>query len=74
MNPQHWANTQNYYDPIQGEVEATVGDECTLFWYQRKHNLTAPLVNIDNVKTFSLDPGYDNFSAFFAESGMDNID
>ena len=63
-----------YIKQIQDTGETTVGDECTLFWNQRKHTLTAPFVNLDNVVIFSIAPGYDKFTEFFAEYGTDDID
>ena len=44
-------------------------EEATLYWDQRKHQLTVPLGASDNVATFHMAPGFDKFEAFSTEIG-----
>ena len=36
LSPQHWAQAQKDYKPVQGTGETTLGNNVTLFWNQRK--------------------------------------
>ena len=71
LSPQHWAKAQKDTKPLQGAGETTLDTHCALFWGQRKHELTMPLGKKDNVATFRLAPGFNKFTAFCADCGMD---
>jgi len=45
--------------------------EATLYWSQRKHQLTVPLGASNNVATFHMAPGCDKFEAFCTEIEAD---
>ena len=70
LSPQHWAQSQNDFKPIQGTREITDAHNVTLYWKQRKHKLTIPLSGDTNVATFYLAPGYKQFHAFCAEADL----
>lgn len=74
LSPQHWAKAQNDRTPLQGTGCETLDNQVTLFWNQRKTKLTIPLGRDDNVATFQLASGYDRFTAFCAEAGMNYED
>ena len=73
LSPQHWAKAQKDIKPLQGAGETTLDTHCTLFWGQRKHELTMPLGKKDNVAAFRLAPGFNKFTAFCADCGMDSV-
>ena len=49
--------------------------EATLYWDQRKHQLTVPLGASDNVAKFHMAPGFDKFEAFCTkiEADLDDV-
>jgi hypothetical protein len=57
--------------PSQGTGSETVEDKITLFWRQRKHNLTIPLNRYNNVVSFNLAPGYTKFMGFCTKAEVD---
>ena len=69
LSPQHWAKTQG--GVREGAGETTTSHKCTLFWDQRKSNLDIPIGKSDNVATFSLAPGFQNFELFCQEARID---
>jgi hypothetical protein len=73
LSPQHWAQT---YQKETGwrAWEITDGEGCTLIWEGGAKMLSTPLGERDNVATFQLAPGYDNFTLFEsrAEIGEDH--
>jgi hypothetical protein len=71
LSPQHWAQTQKDFKPIQGTGSTTDAKSVTLFWNQRKNKLTIPLGRGDNVASFHLASGYTKFAAFCAQAETD---
>ena len=62
LSPQHWAQTQKDYRPIQGTISETDAHRVILKWKQRQHHLTIPLGHKDNVATFYLAPGFNRYA------------
>jgi hypothetical protein len=56
--------------PAQGTGSETVHNKVTLFWNQRKNELSVPL-GTSNCATFQLAPGHAKFDAFRAEADVD---
>jgi hypothetical protein len=57
--------------------ETTDAENCKLFWLSREKQLVIPIRVSDNVATFPLAPGYEKFTAFYAEAQIkdsDNLD
>jgi hypothetical protein len=65
LSPQHWAKAQGDTTPF-GTGCNTDSTHSQLYWNGRKNTLTVPLGTRDNVSTFRLAPGYDDFHAFCA--------
>ena len=71
LSPQHWAQTQARHKQNQREFgERTDGNECVMFWDGGRHQKTIQLGKRDNVATFMLAPGYQNFKAFCCEADL----
>ena len=46
------------------------GEQCMLYWENRKHQLTVLLGHDDNVTTFQLAPSYHAFQAFCKKASL----
>ena len=74
LSPQHWAKEQRRGSKRQtkpGTLSQTTDKEVTLMWNDRKNRLTVPLSPKNNVATFHLAPGFNNYYAFCTEAGVD---
>ena len=72
LSPQHWAQTQGDNKPIQGTGETTNARTTTLYWNQHKYKKTCRISHRNNVATFMTSGGYDKYSQFIQESGIDD--
>jgi hypothetical protein len=68
---QHWAQTQSKNHQAIGTGSETNNKEVTLYWNNKKNQLTVPLDRTDNVATFHLASGYDKFSIFCEDADID---
>ena len=64
LSPQHFSQVTN---DLQGTGTKTNGVETILYWGNKKHKLTVPLSKLNNVATFHLAPGFNNFNTFCME-------
>jgi len=71
LSPQHWAKEQRDSKPLQGTGSDVNAKEATLYWNQRRHQLTVPLGASNNVATLHMAPGFDKFEAFCTEIEAD---
>ena len=75
LSPQHWAKTQVGGGiskvHMNGYGETTTFDKCVLFWNRRHNQLDVQLGPNDNVATFYLAPGFNNFSLFCQQCNID---
>ena len=69
LSPQHWAQKNKALKAS----EQTDHEKCILRWGSL-YKLTIPLNEVDNVATFCMPPGFDRFTAFCAEAGLDYND
>ena len=71
LSPQHWAQTQATNRKQRHHYgERTTSHQCVLFWNDGNSKRTVPLGRADNVVSFSLAPGYDNFEAFCSATDL----
>ena len=71
LSPQHWSKTQKDNKPIKGTGADTVDDRVILYWKQKQHRKTVLLGEKDNVATFHLAPGFNEFDVFCTEAEYD---
>ena len=73
LSPQHWAKTQNgsSYRNRDATGETTLAHKTTLFWNQGKHKLDVYMGLQDNVATFYLAPGFNQFGIFCQKCTID---
>jgi hypothetical protein len=71
LSPQHWAQSQVTSKAKRRRFgERTNGNECVLFWGEGQER-RIELDKRDNVATFRLAPGNDQFKAFCCEAGLE---
>ena len=71
LSPQHWAQTQaKTHHDRRNCFERTYGNQSTLFWNSGQSKRTVALGRKNNVATFSLAHGYDNFEVFCQEAHL----
>lgn len=73
LSPQHWAKRQNDKSH-QGTGEFTGPNNCTLYWDNRKHQLTIPLSPITNLATLTSAPGYKHHKLYCELANMPQRD
>lgn len=74
LSPQHWAQQRTGNDKRGGAGERMDATEVILYWNNKQNTKTVPLdVTGNNVATFNLAAGYDNFHAYCAEAGLDDV-
>ena len=61
LSPQHFSQASN---DIHGTGTSTNGKRVELFWNGKKDKLTIPLSKQNNVATFHLAPGFNNYDLF----------
>ena len=66
LSQQHWAKTQRTAAEKKksgryGTLSQTTADDVSLFWNDRKSRLTVPLSARNNVASFYLAPGFNNY-------------
>ena len=74
LSPQHWSQTQTSGRKRQGTGETTNGNDITLFWNSKTHTRTVRIDPRDNVTTFHLAPGFNDFGAYCVQIGEDDHD
>ena len=68
LSPQHFAQQTG---DILGTGTSTNGKQVTLHWHHNKATLTIPLSPMDNVATFHLAPGFEQYNTFCQQAKLD---
>ena len=75
LSPQHWAKYQlkskGKRGRVNGTLSQTTSESVTLFWNDRKAQLTVPLSRGSNVATFHMAPGFNRYSNFCMSAKID---
>lgn len=64
LSSQHWAKVQRDFKPRAGTTITTTHESIDLRWDQRRYKLTVPLGRNDNVATFHLASGMEQYYAY----------
>ena len=71
LSPQHWAQTQaKMHHERRNCFECMDSNQSTLFWNSSQSKQTVALGRKNNVATFSLAHGYNNFKVFCKEADL----
>ena len=74
LSPQHWAQTRRYHQKLA--TETTDRAKVVLTWGNKtkQYLKTIPLGKKENVGTFCLSPGFNNFHLFFQQAMENPLD
>ena len=62
LSPQHWAQTRKGNQ--KPAFETTTNKDMVLTWKKQKYKLTTPLGKRDNMATFQMSPGYNQYDLY----------
>ncbi|KAI2502103.1 hypothetical protein MHU86_12333 [Fragilaria crotonensis] len=73
LSPQHWSQSQTKSRKGRATCgEQTNGNECILYWNDGQNQLHIELSRVNNVASFPLAHGFEQFGAFCCEAALDN--
>jgi hypothetical protein len=73
LSPQHWSQSQTKSRKGRATCgETTNGNECVLYWNDGENQLHINLSRENNVASFPLAHGYEQFGAFCCEAALDD--
>ena len=73
LSPQHWSQSQTKNRKGRATCgEQTNGNECILYWNDGQNQLHIELSRVNNVASFPLAHGFEQFESFCCEAALDD--